>query len=71
MPKNWQMLYLIGTIALENVLWALDFVKTGYWAPKVQKQKSSSKKGPKGVKNQKICYISAIMTLLGPEIGKC
>ena len=28
---------LIGTIALEKVLWAMDFVKIGYWAPKAQK----------------------------------
>ena len=33
--------------------------------------KSSSKKGPKGVQKHKICYISAIMTLQGPKIGKC
>ena len=28
-----------------------------------------AKKGPKGVQNQKIGYISAIMTLQGPKIG--
>ena len=28
---------LIGKIALEKVLWAIDFVKIGYWAPNVQK----------------------------------
>ena len=28
---------LIGTIALEKVLWAIDFVKIGYWALKAQK----------------------------------
>ena len=50
---------------------ALDFVKIGYWAPKTQKYQSSSNKGPKGVQNHKICYISAIMTLQGPKIGKC
>ena len=50
----------IGTIALEKVLWDKDFVKIGYWAPKEQ---SSSKKGPMGIQNPKICYISAIMTL--------
>ena len=66
--KCWE---LIGTIALEKVLWAIGFVKIGYWAPKTQKYQSSSKKGPKGVQNQKICYISAIMTLQGPKIGKC
>ena len=57
--KYWE---LIGTIALEKVLWAIDFVKIGYWAPKAKKHQSSSKKDPKGVQNQKVCYISAIMT---------
>ena len=61
---------LIGKIALEKVLWAIDFVKIGYWAPKAQKYQSNSKRGPKGVQNQKICYISAIMTLQGPKIDK-
>ena len=32
--KCWE---LIGKIALEKVLWAIDFVKIGYWAPKAQK----------------------------------
>ena len=32
--KYWE---LIDTINLENVSWALDFVKIGYWAPKAQK----------------------------------
>ena len=66
--KCWE---LIATIALENVSLALDFVKIGYWAPKAQKKHPSSKKGAKGVQNQKICYISAIMTMQGPKMGKC
>ena len=70
-PKNWQILIPNWTIALEKALWALVCIKIGYWASKAQKQKSSSKKGPRGVQNQKICYISAIMTLQGPKIGKC
>ena len=49
-PKIGKCWYLIGTIVLENVLWDLDFVKIGYWAPKAQKYQLSSKKGPKGVK---------------------
>ena len=36
-PKIGKYLYLIGTINLEKVSWALDFVKIGYWAPKAQK----------------------------------
>ena len=49
------MLGLIGTIALEKVLQAIYFVKIGYWAPKEQKQQSTSKKGPKegGTKSEK------------------
>ena len=27
----------IGTIALEKVLWGIEFMKIGYWAPKEQK----------------------------------
>ena len=62
---------LIDIIALEKVVLAIDFVIIGYWVPNAQKQQSSSKKGPKGVPNQKTCYISAIMTLPGSKIGKC
>ena len=65
--KCWE---LIGTIALEKVLWAIGFVKIGYWAPKAQKYQSSSKKGPKGFQNKKICNISDIITLQGLKIGK-
>ena len=46
-----------------------DFVKI--FDENWRKLQSSSKKGSKGVQNQKICYISAIMTLQGPKIGKC
>ena len=27
----------IGTIALEKVLWGIEFIKIGYWVPKEQK----------------------------------
>ena len=69
--KNWQMLRTNWYNCLKKVLWAIEFIKIGYWAPKGQKQEPSSKKVPKRVQNQKICYISAIMTLQGPKIGKC
>ena len=59
--KCWELIY---TIAIENDLWAIDFVKISYWAPKAHKYKSSNKKGPKGVQNPKI------MTLQSPKIGK-
>ena len=36
-PKIGKIWYLIGTIALEKVLWDIDLVKIGYWAPKAQK----------------------------------
>ena len=36
-PKIGKCWELIGTIALEKVLWAIDFVKIGYWALKEQK----------------------------------
>ena len=33
MDKLWE---IIGTIALEKVLWTIEFIKIGYWAPKEQ-----------------------------------
>ena len=36
-PKIGEYLELVVTITLEKVLWAREFVKIGYWAPKVQK----------------------------------
>ena len=41
----------------------MNFVKVGNWVPNGQKKQSSSKKGPKGVQNQKISFISGIVTL--------
>ena len=34
--KIYKCLELIGKIALEKVLWAIEFVKIGFWAPKEQ-----------------------------------
>ena len=36
-PKIGKCSDLIGIIALEKVLWAIAFVKIGYWAPNAQK----------------------------------
>ena len=61
-PKIGEYLELVVTITLEKVLWAIEFVKIGYWAPKEQNSSPVAKLTLR-VQNQKSRFISAIMTL--------
>ena len=50
---------MIKSNALKKVLWAIEFVKIGYWAPKGQKQQSDRKKGSLGgPKSENPLYLS-------------
>ena len=50
---------MLKPIALKKVLWAIEFVKIGYWAPKGQKQQSDRKKGSLGgPKSENPLYLS-------------
>ena len=57
-PKIGKFWYLNGTIALKKVLWALDYVKIGYWASKAQNSSRVAKRALGGPKSENLLYLS-------------
>ena len=53
-PKIGKCRELVDIIALEKVLWAIDFVKIGCWAPR---SKNSSRLAKMGLKGSKTCLL--------------